>query len=183
MASLFSHALVAVTAARVFSAAPGRSLWLPGIACSLLPDADVLAFRLGIPYGAVWGHRGFTHSLFFAALVGITLGTLLSRRQDRGGEWFRLVCYFFLCTASHGLLDAMTSGGLGVAFFAPWVPTRYFLPWRPILVSPLEVEAFFGAYGVRVILSELVWIGLPCALLWIWLSRKGAENPPGDSFR
>src|SRR6267378_8050335 len=44
--------------------------------------------------------------------------------------------FFFLATASHGLLDAMTNGGLGVAFFAPFCDTRYFLPWQPIVVSP-----------------------------------------------
>nr|HRC76832.1 rhodanese-like domain-containing protein [Kouleothrix sp.] len=32
----------------------------------------------------------------------------------------------------HGVLDAMTDGGLGVAFFAPFSATRYFFPFRPI---------------------------------------------------
>ena len=34
-------------------------------ALALLPDADVIAFKLGIPYSAPWGHRGATHSLLF----------------------------------------------------------------------------------------------------------------------
>src|SRR5215831_7502105 len=49
---------------------------------------------------------------------------------------FALFAYLFLATASHGVLDAMTNGGLGVAFFSPFDTTRYFLPWRPIRVSP-----------------------------------------------
>ncbi len=34
--------------------------------CSVLPDIDVLAFHFGIPYASEFGHRGFTHSIFFA---------------------------------------------------------------------------------------------------------------------
>jgi inner membrane protein len=40
-----------------------------GVACSILPDIDVLGFRLGIRYGDFWGHRGFTHSFLFAAIL------------------------------------------------------------------------------------------------------------------
>ena len=59
----------------------------------------------------------------------------------------------------------MTSGGLGVAFFSPWDNTRYFLPWRPIVVSPIGIENFFSEWGWNVIQSELIWIGLPCLAL------------------
>jgi inner membrane protein len=57
----------------------------------------------------------------------------------------------------------MTNGGLGVAFF---------LPWRPILVSPIGVGRFFSERGFAVLQSELVWIWLPAglfaALMWFW---------------
>ncbi len=45
--------------------------------------------------------------------------------------------FLFVATISHGILDALTDGGLGVAFFAPFVNTRYFFPWTPIKVSPI----------------------------------------------
>jgi inner membrane protein len=35
-----------------------------------LPDIDVIAFSLGIPYHAPFGHRGALHSIAFAALCG-----------------------------------------------------------------------------------------------------------------
>jgi inner membrane protein len=81
--------------------------------------------------------------------------------------------YFFLATASHGLLDAMTDGGLGVAFFSPFNNARYFLPWRPIRVSPIGVSRFFTDRGLEVLKSELFWIWLPAALLVAsaWLIR------------
>jgi inner membrane protein len=45
----------------------------------MLPDADVLAFKFGVAYGNMFGHRGFTHSLLFAFVVPI-LVTWLGRR-------------------------------------------------------------------------------------------------------
>ena len=64
---------------------------------------------------------------------------------------------------SHGLLDAMTDGGLGIAFFSPFSNTRYFLPWRPIMVGPINVLHAFSAWGGKIALSELKWVGGPCA--------------------
>ena len=68
-------------------------------------------------------------------------------------------------TASHGALDAMTDGGLGVAFFAPFSGERYFFPFRPIVVSPIGLGGFFSEWGVAVIKSELLWVWLPSALV------------------
>ena len=80
-----------------------------------------------------------------------------------------LFLYFFFCTVSHGVLDAMTDGGLGVAFFSPFDTTRYFFPARPVLVSPIGIGEFFSEYGVRVLASEAVWIGLPSLVLFLLL--------------
>jgi inner membrane protein len=75
-----------------------------------------------------------------------------------------LLSYLFLATASHGVLDAMTNGGLGVAFFSPFDNSRYFLPWRPIRVSPLSFGRFFTARGYLIFQNELLWIWLPAGL-------------------
>lgn len=89
--------------------------------------------------------------------------------------------YFFLATASHGFLDAMTNGGLGVAFFSPFNNVRYFLPWRPIRVSPIGVTRFFSHRGLEVVQSELLWIWLSSAPLIVsaWRIRRLAAPPPG----
>jgi inner membrane protein len=80
-----------------------------------------------------------------------------------------LFLYFFLCAASHGVLDAMTNGGLGVAFFSPLDTTRYFFPVRPVLVSPIGIGDFFSAQGVRILVSEATWIWLPsCVALVVF---------------
>ena len=86
----------------------------------------------------------------------------LFRAVERGSRrWWQLITYFFIVTASHGILDAMTDGGLGVAFLAPFDNSRYFFPWRPVMVSPIGVAPFFSRYGLNVLLSEIVWIWEP----------------------
>jgi inner membrane protein len=131
-----------------------------GAFCSVLPDLDVIGFPLGIQYGDLWGHRGMTHSVLFAALLAGILVTLWYRGKP-AITMAGFYLYFFFCTASHGVLDALTNGGLGVAFFSPFDTTRYFFPIRPVLVSPIGITEFFSTYGIRILASEAIWIWLP----------------------
>ena len=48
---------------------------------ALLPDVDVIAFRLGVPYEAAFGHRGAFHSITFAACVGALVGIVSALRR------------------------------------------------------------------------------------------------------
>jgi len=66
---------------------------------------------------------------------------------------------------SHGILDAMTSGGKGVGFFIPFDNERFFFPFRKIKVSPIGVEKFFSEWGIKVILSDLKCILIPCLVI------------------
>jgi len=98
---------------------------------------------------------------------------------DLGRAWLWL--YFFLVTASHGFLDAMTHGGLGVAFFSPFDNTRYFLPWQPLVVSPLSLTRFFSGRGLAVLQSELLWIWIPAGVIALFAlvqRRASAELRP-----
>lgn len=135
-----------------------------GSICTLLPDIDVVAFSLGIPYGHPLGHRGFGHSLLFAVLVGGILSWFWSAVTDSGHSSAVLFGYFGTATASNGLLDAMTSGGRGVGFFIPFDNGRYFLPWQPIRVSPLSAEGLLNR-GWSVFVSELWWVWGPALLV------------------
>jgi inner membrane protein len=165
MASVFSHAVAGLCIGACFyrQQIPKR-VWIAGVVCSIIPDVDVIGFRFGIHYGDFWGHRGFTHSLVFAALLASFVAFALFRSGAPVIGQLSLFAYMFLATASHGVLDAMTNGGLGVAFFSPFENSRYFLPWRPIRVSPIAVHRFFGARGYDVLQSELLWIWLPAIL-------------------
>jgi inner membrane protein len=176
MASAFAHALSA-TAIRTVTPkiVNGYRLLALGIICSILPDIDSIGYVLGIPYSSPWGHRGMTHSLSFALLLAVLLTWLFYRKHQLTRAAYGLITfYLFVATASHGLLDAMTNGGLGIAFFAPFDNSRYFLPYRPIAVSPIGIKSFFSEWGQRVILSELIWIGIPCTfvLLFGWVGKR-----------
>ena len=147
---------------------------LAACAASVLPDADSIGFWAGVPYDSPLGHRGLTHSLFFAGLVALGAAAFARRFRVRGAAVFAVV---FVAAASHGFLDAMTTGGRGVAFFSPFSNERYFLPWRVIEVSPIGVRPFFTARGAQVFASELTWIWLPAALValagfWTRRSRR-----------
>ncbi len=176
MPTIIGHAVVAGALGATFRAR--RALIAAAAFCAVAPDVDVLAFRLGIPYDAPLGHRGFSHSLAFAALLAALMTTLL-RRLSRSAPLPALAPTFallFLAAASHGLLDAMTDGGLGVAFFSPFDHGRYFLPWRPIAVSPLALANVFSERHLAVYRSEALWLGLPSAALWLaartWRRRR-----------
>lgn len=162
MASAFSHAVAGLAIGTAFRRPElSRRFWFLGAVGAVIPDLDGIGFWLGVPYQSVFGHRGFTHSLVFAALFA-SLGLLAFRDEDKATRR-RVWLYLFLATASHGLLDAMTSGGGGVAFFAPIVNTRYFLPWRPILVSPMSPSRFFTSRGMAIIANEFMWVWIPSA--------------------
>jgi inner membrane protein len=82
----------------------------------------------------------------------------------------------FLATASHGVLDAMTNGGLGVAFFSPFdnrvipaVETRSRFTNRHY--------ALFTPRGLAILQSELLWIWFPAILLasLVWMLRRKSQ--------
>jgi inner membrane protein len=149
-----------------------RPLLFTGMALAMLPDLDVIGFRLDIAYADAWGHRGASHSLAIATLVSAALA--LAIRRFRTGIAF---LFLFASMASHGLLDALTNGGLGPALLWPFSEARLFAPATPIRVSPIGA-GFFSARGVAVMLSELAWVWLPLggmALLG-WLARR-VRNP------
>lgn len=134
-------------------------LLLTGLALAMLPDADVLSFKLGVAYGNAFGHRGFTHSLLFAFAVPL-LCIIVVRRNFRAGV---LRCWLFLTISllSHSLLDSITTGGKGVGWLWPWSDERFFTPWQVIKVAPFALSSYATPYGHQVIVSELLWVWLP----------------------
>ena len=181
MASAFSHALVAFAIGRSYHwTVNAKRFWTLTVFCSIFPDVDVLAFAVTIPYEHVLGHRGLTHSLFFSLTFGlgvVRFGFPEVRVRSITGQ--KLVAHFSLVTASHGFLDALTDGGLGVAFFAPFENGRYFFPWTPVKVSPIGITSFFSEWGLQVVASELCWIGIPVGLwfvgIWSVTSRRNSN--------
>lgn len=129
----------------------------------MLPDFDVISFYFKIPYSAPFGHRGFSHSILFAILFSIPIAFLFEK-NILSKNYLIYFLIFFSATISHGILDAMTNGGLGVCFFCPVETKRYFFDLRPIQVSPIG-KNFFSKKGLEVIFSEMIWIWIPSFIL------------------
>ena len=184
MPTIMTHSIVAASAGCFLSSAgvPKR-FWVLAIIAAVLPDADVIGYQyLYIPYGHVLGHRGFFHSPCFAALFSL-VAVSLCFRQERllSRRWWAYVLFFFVVGASHGLLDAMTNGGRGIALLSPFSNQRYFLPWTPIEVSPLGVRAFLSQRGLTVMKSEILWVWMPVVSIAIfgWIVRSVKRRPSG----
>ena len=181
MASLFSHILVGATTVKASdtftTSRSSLKLFFISMFCSAMPDLDIIAFRFGIPYSHWLGHRGLSHSLFFALIWGILMAFLFFRNGDRGSGFWKVALILCISTALHGALDAVTNGGRGVGFFIPFDNSRYFFPFRPVQVSPLGVDGFFSEWGLRVIYSEFIWLMLPCLIFWWLLDQRSEQRP------
>ncbi len=166
MPTILTHIAVPVAAALALgSRRVPPSMLLVGCLAAILPDLDGIPNQFGWQGLGMWGHRGFTHTALFAALVGL-IGVALAK-------WWQVprwaaFAWLFACTLSHPLLDMMTSGGSGIALWWPFSSERFFSPWRPIAVSPILADRFFSQRGVQVLVSELYNVWFP--LLTIGLS-------------
>lgn len=165
MPSAFTHAFAAFALGKVSGVKRHARFWVLSIFCAIVPDVDVVSFYFGVERGSMFGHRGLTHSLLFALLLALAVVWLAFKKiKPFSKRWWMLFVYFFIVTASHGLLDALTNGGVGVAFFAPFDAARYFFLWRPIEVSPIGLR-FFSQRGLEVFWNEFLWIWIPASLI------------------
>jgi inner membrane protein len=159
MATLYTHAAVGLGLSKLLTDRPlPWSFWALAAVLPVMPDLDVFS---NCADGTFCGHRGFTHSLAFAAVLAVTAALATFR-------WFNLRFWplagvFFAITASHAVLDSLTNGGAGVAVFWP-ISSERFGPYGPIHVADLG----FGLpnpWTSRSIRTELVYVWLPMGLL------------------
>ena len=147
MASI-GHVFIGMAGARL-SREQQRTVWSPLTAgviwsgLSLLPDADVIGFRLGVRYADTWGHRGATHSVAFAFGVAV-LVWIVARLAKLPALRTSLIA--LAVVVSHPILDTFTDGGLGCALLWPFSDERFFAPWTPIPVAPIG-RAFLSGEG------------------------------------
>jgi inner membrane protein len=181
MPTIMSHAVVPLTVAAVLGKnripAP---VAIAGAVLAMIPDADVVGFKFGVAYADQFGHRGASHSFVAAALFAALIYAVLSAARSRF-----CAAFLFLSAASHGLLDTLTNGGLGAALLWPFSDQRVHAPVTPIQVSPIG-GGFFSARGLAVLVSEALWIWIPCGLL-LGVKRVFRHSPtmpvPSDIAR
>jgi inner membrane protein len=156
MPTIITHALIPLAAGLALGPARiAKPVLMTGMLLAMLPDADVIGFRLGIDYADQFGHRGASHAVPVAAVVAAFITAIMRPTRIKP-----IFVFLFASMASHGLLDAFTSGGLGPALLWPFDAGRYFAAVTPIRVSPIGA-AFFSVRGMRVIFSEMLWVWMP----------------------
>ena len=170
MPTIFTHAVFAAATGKAFlKKSVSAWFWFLMAICAIIPDADVVTRYFGAERGSMFSHRGFTHSIFFAALFGALTASFAHKFLKPGLSFVKLFVFFALATFSHPLLDMLTNGGSGVALLAPLSNERFAFPRRPIEVSPIGL-GFFSDRGWTVILSEIIWVWLP-ALAFLLLAK------------
>ena len=168
MPSSIAHGLTAAAIGTSFFPVerPRRVIAIATVGAVLL-DVDAIGRPFGLgDLAFVGGHRALTHSLAFALFLssvivaGVYRGTTSQSHQIR--IWFCLSLAFI----AHGVLDAFTTYGEGVMFFAPFTAERFKSPWLPI----------------RRVLPEIVGVWLPMVCLisyhrWRARSLSAARVP------
>ncbi|WLT31049.1 metal-dependent hydrolase [Geothrix sp. PMB-07] len=164
MSSLFGHALagLAISAACTRSRPP-RRVWAFAVACAVAPDLDWFMEFFQLSQRASLAHRGISHSLLAALLIAVAAMLIGFRPQLRSA---RLWTCMLAASFSHGLLDACTFGGTGVAFLLPFSNARFVGAWQPIFVSPIPLSGKLLDWLLFSLGTEIVWIGLPAAVVF-----------------
>ena len=168
MASLLAHAAVPLIARQAFATPPGfsRRLAVVAVLCACWPDLDLATLAFEVRPNELLGHRGLTHSLFVAAVVAVVAGGLGFRALGIGSRaWWRIVLFLFGAAASHGILDALTTGDIGVALFAPFENGRHLFPFKFLPVCPVGLNEYFGAWGMWTLANEVLYVMIPLAIV------------------
>jgi inner membrane protein len=179
MPTILTHAVVPLAIGLGLGprAVPPRLL-IAGIVASIAPDFDVLAFRLHVAYADTFGHRGATHSVSFALLLGVIAALLAGRL--RAPPW-KAFAFVGLCALSHPLLDMFTNGTHGVALWWPWSDERLEMPWHRIEASPIAFNRIASSRTWVVLQSEMTWIWLPAAAAFLALKLATRSSRPAKN--
>ncbi|MEA2700812.1 MAG: inner membrane protein [Myxococcales bacterium] len=144
-------------------------------AFSLLPDADLLLACFGVHDAGAVGHRGASHSLVTALMIGVACG-YFARRM--GLAPLRTAVAITIAVGSHGLLDALGEGGRGIPLFWPITTHRFMFPWRFLPDAP-RINDYLSKDGAFRLISEFCYF-LPMMAYVLW-PRRPARPGAGDS--
>ena len=111
MDSLTQIVLGAAVAEAVAGKKMGNKAAFWGAIAGTIPDLDVFLTRLYHPVDAALVHRGFSHSILFAVLMGPLLGLIVFRLYKRRYELNLWIKLFFLGIITHPMLDMFTNYG------------------------------------------------------------------------
>lgn len=171
MATFITHSLFGAGAAYAISQPQqlSRRFIVLSTFCQWVPDVDTLTYLLPLAETHPLGHRGFTHSVFFACILAFVIVRLFYRQfTPVHRQYWGLSLWFFLATLSHGLLDALVDSKLGVAFFCPFDTQRYVFTWRPLLDVPIDISMLTSPHFWYAQLLEFQFISFLLTILFMF---------------
>jgi len=122
------------------------ALW--GAIAGTIPDLDVFINAYNDPIHGALMHRGFSHSVLFAALAGPILGYLIYRIYRRKHELTTWLWVAFMAIITHPILDIFTS--YGTQFFWPF-------EWRVSLNSIFVIDPLYTLpFGFLLLASLMI---------------------------
>ncbi|SDS51498.1 inner membrane protein [Formosa sp. Hel1_31_208] len=178
MDSLTQIVLGAACGEAVLGKKIGNKALLYGAIGGTIPDLDVLVGNLmyGNEIDAMLFHRGFMHSILFAALASLLLGWLVhklyntKKRLDTTTQkdWMLL---FFLALFTHPILDCFTP--YGTQLFAPFSNYRVALNniavADPLYTIPFLVSIIMVMFFNRQNYKRKLWLKLGFGLSSVYL--------------
>jgi inner membrane protein len=141
-------------------------------ALAVLPDVDILGVACGLPDVGPLGHRGLSHSLVTALVLGVLCGTLARRF---GWPAVRTAVAATLAVASHGILDACCEGGRGIPLLWPLSDARFLSPWRVLPDAPRGLK-MLSRPGLLDLAVEFT-VFFPLTAFALWRGRPALLRP------
>lgn len=187
MDPLSQAALGAMVAQAAGTRTLGHRAAVVGAVAGALPDVDVLFSLDGDYFDQLVTHRGITHSLFFAPVVGPALGWVIWRWQNARGktptdrarpaDWMVVAT---LALLSHPLLDYLTP--YGTQLLAPFSNQRFALSAMPI-VDPIYTTVLLvgivAALRFRAAATRVAMVALMISSAYLgygWAINESAEH-------
>jgi len=182
MPTPIAHAIVSIPLAKtIMRENNSKKILFWSVFCATIADIDLIGLFLSLPVNSLLGHRGFTHSIFFAFFISLSVCLIFFREFNfKEKRFYFLFINFFLIGLTHPILDALTSKYYGVALLSPFSNYRFAWPWSPINDNIGEV-GFFNYYGIffwQVLMIEVTIIFLSLFCLWL-ISRRTAKIKSG----
>jgi inner membrane protein len=140
---------------------PGTMATFAGLA--MLPDADVLMVAFGTADAGVLGHRGASHSLPLALVIGLLIAYVMQRH---GWPVVRTAVMASVAVASHAVLDLLGEGGRGLPALWPFVEMRFQSPVRIFPDAPRWPATLWGPGLTNIAVEMLVFSPITIHALW-----------------
>jgi inner membrane protein len=142
-------------------------------ALAMLPDLDLALHEL-IPQSTLFEHRGPSHSLAVALLVGLVVGLVVLGTGD--GHPVKWAVIATVVVASHGVMDAFGQSPLGVELLWPISDVRLLAPWQ-VLPNPMLGRPVFANFVVPVALELVLFLPAWLYAFWPRHPRRDVAGP------